>query len=155
MPKGFHNSKFYDINGKQLNLKCNGGHNGEIYGSMELKVSNKLFGFLAKHKAIHEHKVNGKTSKGSKTVAFQFWTDWLLPLKRIDLEADPKFHTTYKPVAIRDKKRDKLLKENLGITTIRIGELDLTVDGIANLKEKINAMPTSKQCLDYYFKEKG
>jgi len=150
MPKGFHNAKFYDSKGEQLDIKCNGAHKSEIFGALELKAYNLLNGFLEKHKAIHEHKVKGKTSKGTKTVSFRFFLDFYLPLKRADLEIDPLFHKTYKPVVIRDKLRDKVLKSNLHINTIRIGALDLNSEGIRQIKAKIEAIPNSTEILDHW-----
>lgn len=145
MTVGFHNCRFFLANGEQV-AKGQGFKRNKLYGSLEYLALTLLRPLLEKHHFKHEHSINGHYN-GKR---FQYWADFYLPDKRLDIEIDPGFHSSYAPVAKRDQRRDYLLKTVHGIETIRLGPADLTDS--AEIVKTIEGWPDSPAALGYYSK---
>jgi hypothetical protein len=121
-----------------------------IYTPLEYKALNMFNGFFENRIVYHEFPVPIKDKDGK---SIKYSLDFFDLLTKTCIEISPKFHNTYNKVAIRDKKREKLLKEKEHIETIQVytdkGTIDekQIQDTIKHIQQKLN----SKEILDYYF----
>lgn len=146
MAIGFHNSRYFLKTGEQVR-KGQGYKKHELYGSLELVALQTIGDTLEELKAQHEHTLKG-VFEGKR---FCFYGDFYIPKKRLCVEIDPGFHTSYKPVAERDVRRDYLLKNVLNVETLRLGPAELA--NPAQTRTLILDYPDSPGALDYYAEE--
>ncbi len=154
---GFSNCKFYNVNGLLVNKK--GNKRKDIYGKTEIKFLNVFNGFIEENNIIHEKTLKGKLTRKElkvmdyKNPNFVFYADFYLPNKKLDIEINPAFHKSYKPVFNRDKKREKLLKDKLHVKTFKITPKELNdIKRVKEIINEINKIPISKEVLTYYLR---
>jgi hypothetical protein len=82
----------------------------------------------------HEFAIKGKVGRGER---WHYWLDFFMPEHMLDIEVDPKFHSTFTPYLIRCRIRTKRLKR-VHIRTKRI-QVPMTSKGVplVSLEEMI------------------
>jgi very-short-patch-repair endonuclease len=139
---GFHNARFFDIDGNLLPDGRKGRKRRECYGKLEidfLKAVGKKW--INKLNIIHEQPFRGSIGT--------YHVDFYVPSKKLAIETDPEFHDTYKKVAERDMRRDRELSEMYNVQTLRVTPKTLyNPEKLQQLKQEIEDMPTSKETLD-------
>ena len=142
---GFHNARFWD---EQGNLYANGrkGKKRKLcYGKLEIDFVEAVGrDWIKKMGIVHEMPFRGSIGT--------YHVDFYIPSKKIAIETDPALHTTYKPVAIRDIRRNEELKTMHKVLTIRVlPETLYNPEKIKALKERIEAIPDDKGTMDGWF----
>ena len=139
---GFHNARFWDKAGNLYSDGRKGKKRRECYGKLEIDFVNAVGrDWIKKMGIIHEMPCRGSIGT--------YHVDFYIPSKKIAIETDPELHTTYKPVAIRDLRRNKELKEMHGVLTIRVlPETLYNPEKIETLKRDIEDIPNDKNTLD-------
>ena len=143
---GFHNARFWDEQGNLLPDGRKGLKRKYAYGKLEIDFVEAVGrDWIKKMGIIHEHPFKG-------SVGGTYHIDFYIPSKRIAIETDPELHSTYKPVVIRDARRDKDLNEIHKVTTLRITpKLLYNPEAIAYIKTMLEVAPNSLNTMDGWF----